>query len=141
MKFGEKLFETKLLSRLSRKVCSLLSSPVLLRKFTNFTIRILGGFMIFRTEKIGRHNAGMPVWILFLLNVITLHISLLKLPVSTSTAKPRPIYSFPRLGYRNIYFRLSGFQPSLLCIYFRYGRITCSHCADEEWQKPIRKSF
>ena len=33
MKFGEKLFETKLLSRLSHKVCRLLSSPVLLRKF------------------------------------------------------------------------------------------------------------
>ena len=34
MKFGEKLFQTKLLSRLSHKVCRLLSSPVLLRKFT-----------------------------------------------------------------------------------------------------------
>ena len=34
MKFGEKLFQTKLLSRLSLKVCRLLSSPVLLRKFT-----------------------------------------------------------------------------------------------------------
>ena len=33
--FGEKLFQTKLLSRLSHKVCRLLSSPVLLRKFTN----------------------------------------------------------------------------------------------------------
>ena len=32
--FGEKLFQTKLLSRLSHKVCRLLSSPVLLRKFT-----------------------------------------------------------------------------------------------------------
>ena len=35
VKFGEKLFQTKLLSRLSHKVCRLLSSPVLLRKFTN----------------------------------------------------------------------------------------------------------
>ena len=34
MKFGEKLFQIKLLSRLSHKVCRLLSSPVLLRKFT-----------------------------------------------------------------------------------------------------------
>ena len=34
MKFGEKLFQTKLLSRLSHKVCRLLPSPVLLRKFT-----------------------------------------------------------------------------------------------------------
>ena len=34
MKFGEKLFQTKLLSRLSNKVCRLLSSPVLLRKCT-----------------------------------------------------------------------------------------------------------
>ena len=34
MKFGEKLFQTKLLSRLSHKVCRLLSSPVLLRKCT-----------------------------------------------------------------------------------------------------------
>ena len=33
--FSEKLFQTKLLSRLSHKVCCLLSSPVLLRKFTN----------------------------------------------------------------------------------------------------------
>ena len=31
---GEKLFQTNLLSRLSHKVCRLLSSPVLLRKFT-----------------------------------------------------------------------------------------------------------
>ena len=35
MNFGEKLFQTKLLSRLSHKVCRLLPSPVLLRKFTN----------------------------------------------------------------------------------------------------------
>ena len=35
MKFGEKLLQTKLLSRLSHKVCRLLPSPVLLRKFTN----------------------------------------------------------------------------------------------------------
>ena len=34
MKFGEKLFQIKLLSHLSHKVCCLLSSPVLLRKFT-----------------------------------------------------------------------------------------------------------
>ena len=34
VKFGEKLFERKLLSRLSHKVCRLLSSPFLLRKFT-----------------------------------------------------------------------------------------------------------
>ena len=34
MKFGEKLFQTKLLSRLSHKVCRLRSSPVLLRKFS-----------------------------------------------------------------------------------------------------------
>ena len=31
---GEKLFQTNLLSRLSHKVCRLLSSPVLLSKFT-----------------------------------------------------------------------------------------------------------
>ena len=31
---GEKLFQTNLLSRSSHKVCRLLSSPVLLRKFT-----------------------------------------------------------------------------------------------------------
>ena len=34
MKFGKKLFQAKLLSRLSHKVCRLLSSPVLLHKFT-----------------------------------------------------------------------------------------------------------
>ena len=35
MKFGEKLIQTKLSSRLSRKGSRLLFSPVLLRKFTN----------------------------------------------------------------------------------------------------------
>ena len=35
VKFGGKFFQPKLLSRLSHKVCRLLSSPVLLRKFTN----------------------------------------------------------------------------------------------------------
>ena len=34
MKFGEKLFQTRLLSRLSHKVSRLLPSPVLLRKFS-----------------------------------------------------------------------------------------------------------
>ena len=34
MRFGEKLFQTKLLSRLSCRACRLLSSRVLLRKFT-----------------------------------------------------------------------------------------------------------
>ena len=34
MNFGETFFQTKLLSRLSHKVCLLLSSPVLLLKFT-----------------------------------------------------------------------------------------------------------
>ena len=34
VKFGEKLLQTKLLSRLSHKGCRRLSSPVLLRKFT-----------------------------------------------------------------------------------------------------------
>ena len=38
--FGENLFQTKLLSRLSHKVCRLLSSPVLLRKFTNINRRL-----------------------------------------------------------------------------------------------------
>ena len=40
-RFGKKLFQAKLLSRLSHKVCRLLSSPVLLRKFTNITRRHL----------------------------------------------------------------------------------------------------
>ena len=33
-RFGGKIFQSKLLSRLSHKVCCLLSSPVLLSKFT-----------------------------------------------------------------------------------------------------------
>ena len=37
----------------------------------------------------------------------------------------------------NIYFPLSGFQFSLLLIYFRQGPNACSHCG-EEWNKPIR---
>ena len=36
MKFGEKLLQTKLLSRLSHKVCCLLSSPVLLRNKVSY---------------------------------------------------------------------------------------------------------
>ena len=36
MKFGEKLFQTKLLSRLSLMACRLLYSPVLLLKFTSY---------------------------------------------------------------------------------------------------------
>ena len=42
MKFGEKLFETKLLSPLSYKVCRLLSSPVLLRKFITILFTSFG---------------------------------------------------------------------------------------------------
>ena len=47
MESGVKLFQTKLLSRLSHKVCRLLSSPILLRKFSNIIIaknRILQPF-------------------------------------------------------------------------------------------------
>ena len=42
MKFGEKLFQTKLLSRLSHNVCRLRSSPVLLRKFSNIKSENVG---------------------------------------------------------------------------------------------------
>ena len=42
MKFGEKLFETKLLSPSSYKVCRLLSSPVLLRKFITILFTSFG---------------------------------------------------------------------------------------------------
>ena len=38
VKFGEKIFQTRLLSHLSHKVCRLLSSPVLLHKFTNYIV-------------------------------------------------------------------------------------------------------
>ena len=51
----------------------------------------------------------------------------------------------------NIYFRLSGFQSSLLLIYFCYGPNTCLHYT-QEWyrispicdsplQTPVRRSF
>ena len=36
----------------------------------------------------------------------------------------------------NIYFRLSGFHPSLLLIYFRDGPNSCSHCT-EVWHKNL----
>ena len=36
----------------------------------------------------------------------------------------------------DIYFRLSGFQPSLLLIHFRHGPNRCSHCT-EVWQKTF----
>ena len=45
--FVEKFFQTKLLSRLSQKVCRLLSSPVLFRKFT--IVLIFVGRKITRT--------------------------------------------------------------------------------------------
>ena len=48
---GEKLFQTNLLSRLSHKVCRLLSSPVLLRKFTNvFRTKVLIGETTFTSS-------------------------------------------------------------------------------------------
>ena len=40
VKFGENVFQTKSLSRLPHKVCCLLSSPVLLRKFTIINRRL-----------------------------------------------------------------------------------------------------
>ena len=47
--FGENLFQTNLLSRLSHKVCRLLSSPVLLRKFTDDIARtIILGTLVFQ---------------------------------------------------------------------------------------------
>ena len=42
MQFGGTFFQTKLLSRLSHKVCGLLSSPVLLRKLTTRQNRLRG---------------------------------------------------------------------------------------------------
>ena len=49
--------------------------------------------------------------------------------------------SFAHIKHRasllNVYFRLTGFQSSLLLICIRYGLISCSHC-DEEWQKTIQ---
>ena len=44
LKFGEKLFQTKLLSRLSQKVCRLLSSPFLLRKVHYYGISYDGNW-------------------------------------------------------------------------------------------------
>ena len=59
--FGEKLFQTKLLSRLSHKVCHLLSSPVLLRKFTiekntSFSICTRSDLNKNREETIKKHD-------------------------------------------------------------------------------------
>ena len=61
MIFGEKLFQTKLLSRLSHKVCHLLSSPVLLRKFTiekntGFSICTRSDLNKNREETIKKHD-------------------------------------------------------------------------------------
>ena len=62
VKFGEKLFQTKLLSHLSNKVCRLLSSPVLLRKFTNTSkeTRLQGGVYPL-------HNRGAGVTKLYMI--------------------------------------------------------------------------
>ena len=80
MKFGEKLFQTKLLSRLSHNVCRLRSSSVLLRKFSNEkrearTLRkrdqesfkaILHGQIIKKGERKNAHcsltDTLFPVW-------------------------------------------------------------------------------
>ena len=40
-------------------------------------------------------------------------------------------------SFRNIYFRLSGFQASFLLIHFRYSSNTCSHCTKCNTE-PIR---
>ena len=45
MKLSEKLFQTKLLSRLSHKVCRLRSSSVLLRKFSNINSENVGFYI------------------------------------------------------------------------------------------------
>ena len=53
VKFGGKFFQTKLLSaRLSHKVCRLLSSPVLLRKFTNTVTLKYSAYFAFYTRSV-----------------------------------------------------------------------------------------
>ena len=59
---GEKLFQTNLLSRLSHKVCRLLSSPVLLRKFTNvFRTKVLIGETTFTSPAL--LDTGPPFYV------------------------------------------------------------------------------
>ena len=53
VKFGGKFFQTKLLSaRLLHKVCRLLSSPVLLRKFTNTVTLKYSAYFAFYTRSV-----------------------------------------------------------------------------------------
>ena len=59
---GEKLCQTNLLSRLSHKVCRLLSSPVLLRKFTNvFRTKVLIGETTFTSPAL--LETGPPFYV------------------------------------------------------------------------------
>ena len=66
MKFGERLFQTKLLSRLSHKVCRLLSSPVLLHKFTIVLIgtpKNATHIQLFRERLSEKAHATIPIGI------------------------------------------------------------------------------
>ena len=55
MKFQAIFFETKLLSRMSHKVCCLPCSPVLLRKFTNTKMAAGVKNLTFTDEKLLLH--------------------------------------------------------------------------------------
>ena len=70
VKFGGKLFQTKLLSaRLLHKICRLLSSPVLLRKFTNTVTLKYSAYFAFYTRSVfyiypvGNPQPAVPIFI------------------------------------------------------------------------------
>ena len=82
VKFGGKFFQTKLLSaRLSNKVCRLLSSPVLLRKFTNIitlTSYVVCILYLVRVLYIPSPQSAVPIFMLPDLKRFTLRSILLQ---------------------------------------------------------------
>ena len=103
MKFGEKLFQIKLLSRLSHKVCRLLSSPVLLRKFTNVS-QIFKGY-----NEVGfRLDSRLPITLPILDRLVSIAPSLQsQFQAMCSLA----IYAFLRIGEMTAKFN-SNANPS-----------------------------
>ena len=94
--FGEKLFQTKLLSRLSHKVCRLLSSPVLLRKFTIIKMRQ-------RCHSHAKWTHGVLARLLFAMKTSTVATVYKKVTMITSTH----ILTLSSLRWKDLYFLLS----------------------------------
>ena len=115
MKFGGRFFQTKLLSRLSHKVCRRLSSPVLLRKFTIFERcngTIMGyskGISTKRTmgkERGGKKETHLPALTLPSFYILKISRKLKKITSYADFLRRSPKNVCVR-GYKRGYFRRS----------------------------------